>query len=332
LVQAGWKASLQTAQDDVKINQVNAPSVSPTSTAYVVYPQGSLTSNDWFLPQVGAVWDFNSNAQAYFNVQKNMRQFIPYGAGSNFFGFSPFSLGTQAAFNLFKSTVKPETSWTYEAGVRGHMSVDTPVLTGIEGQANFYHVDFANRLLNVAPYNFINPAPSILVNVGGVTTNGVDLATTFVFGSHFRLYNAVSYNKSTYDSDYSSGVTNGVPTVVATGGKWVPLTPDWTNKTILSTRWGGFEAQINGDYMGRRYVTYLNDLQVPSVFMTGLEASYSFDTTGAKWLRGAKLSLNVTNLGDVKGVSTAVVTSVSGGYQAYPIAPRMFFVTMQATF
>jgi hypothetical protein len=27
-----------------------------------------------------------------------------------------------------------------------------------------------------------------------------------------------------------------------------------------------------------------------------------------------------------------VVTSTSGGYQAYPIAPRMGFVTLQATF
>ena len=29
-------------------------------------------------------------------------------------------------------------------------------------------------------------------------------------------------------------------------------------------------------------------------------------------------------------MSTAVVTSASGGYQAYPIAPRRVFVTLQA--
>ena len=327
LLQAGWKASLQTAEDNVRIQQVNLPTANPPT----LYPQGTLTSNDWFLPQVGAVWDMNANSQLFFNAQKNMRQFIPYGAGSNFFGFSPFSLGTQAAFELFKSTVHPETSWTYEAGVRGHVSVDTGFLTGIEGQANVYHVNFANRLLNVAPYNFINPAPAILVNVGGVTTNGVDVAATLKFGPHFQVYDAISYNRSTYDSNYSSGISNGVATVVATGGKWVPLTPDLTNKMIVSTTWGPFEAQVNGDYVGRRYVTYLNDLQVPGTLISGLEASYRFDMTNS-WLKTAKVSLNVTNLGNQKGISTAVVTSASGGYQGFPIAPTMGFVTLAATF
>jgi hypothetical protein len=164
-----------------------------------------------------------------------------------------------------------------------------------------------------------------------VTTNGVDIAGALRFGPHFSLYDAISYNKSTYDSSYSSGTSNGQPLIVATAGKWVPLTPDWTDKLIASTTWGAFEAQVNGDYVGRRYVTYLNDLQVPSTFLTGLEASYRFDMTHS-WMRTAKISVNVTNIGEVKGVSTAVVTSASGGYQGYPIAPTMGFVTLAATF
>ena len=327
LLQAGFKASLQTADGKFPIEQENLPTVAVP----VHYPQGSLTSNNGFLPQVGAVWDATSHEQVFFNVQQNMRQFIPYGAGSNFFGFSPWSLGTQAAFNLFKSTVHPETSWTYEVGARTHRPLELGPVTGFDGQASFYHVDFSNRLLNIAPYSFINPAPAILANVGGVATNGVDLAGTLHVGPHFEAYDAVSYNKSTYDSNYFSGVTNGVPTTVATAGKWVPLTPDWMNKFILSTRWGPFEAQLNGDYVGRRYVTYLNDLSVPATFQMGLEASWRIPVTPSV-LRSAKLSVNVTNLTDTKGVSTAVVTSASGGYQAYPIAPTMGFVTLEATF
>jgi iron complex outermembrane receptor protein len=34
----------------------------------------------------------------------------------------------------------------------------------------------------------------------------------------------------------------------------------------------------------------------------------------------------------VKGVSTAVVTGNSGGYQAFPIPPRMFFLTLSGDF
>jgi outer membrane receptor protein involved in Fe transport len=328
LLQAGFKSSLQTAKDDVRIQQKNLPTANPP----VNYPTGSLTSNDWFLPQVGAVWDATPNEQMFVNVQKNMRQFIPYGAGSNFFGFSAWSLGTQAAFDLFKSTVHPETSWTYEFGARTHRAVDGGFITAFDGQASVYHTDFANRLLNVAPFNFINPAPAILVNVGGVKTTGVDVAGTVHFGPHLSIYDALSYNKSTYDSSYSSGIVAGQAVVVATKDKQVPLTPDWLNKFIVSTNFGPFEAQLSGDYIGRRYVTYLNDLSVPSTFMMGLEASYRFAMPTASWMKTAKLSANVTNLGDIKGVSTAVVTSTSGGYQAFPVAPRMFFVTMAATF
>ena len=328
LLQAGFKSSLQTARDEVRIQQVNLPTANPPT----LYPTGSITSNDWFLPQVGGTWEASSSSQLFFNVQKNMRQFIPYGAGGNFYGTSPFGLGTQAAFDLFKSTVHPETSWTYEVGARTHVALNNGVLTMIEGQANYYHVDFANRLFNVAPFNFINPAPSIIVNVGGVKTDGVDFAATLHFGPHFQVYDAVSYNKSTYDSNYSSGIVNGVAQIVPTGGKSVPLSPDWTNKLIASTNWGPFEAQLTGDYVGRRYVTYLNDLSVPGTFLTGLSASYRFDTTGVSWLKGAKVSANVTNLGDVKGISTAVVTGATGGYQGFPIPPRMFFVTLAGRF
>jgi iron complex outermembrane receptor protein len=107
-----------------------------------------------------------------------------------------------------------------------------------------------------------------------VTTNGVDVAAPLNFGPNFHIYDAVSYNKSTYVSDYQSGTTvvNAVTTSVTpvTGGKWVPPTPDWLNKTISSVNFGAFEGQFIGDYIGRCYVTYLNDLSVKSTFMLGL--------------------------------------------------------------
>jgi hypothetical protein len=334
LLQAGFKSSLQTAASKVPIEQKNLP----TAAVPVYYPQGSLTSNGWFLPQFGAVWDATAHEQLFVNIQNNLRQFIPYIAGGNFYGVPPWSLGTQAAFELFKQTVHPETSWTYELGARTQRPVDFGPLTAIDGQANVYHVDFYNRLLNIAPYNFINPAPAIDVNVGGVTTNGVDVAATLHFGPHFQIYDALSYNKSTYNSNYDSGTTvvGGVtvPAVVRTAGKWVPETPDWLNKFIVSTQFGPFEAQLNGDYVGRRYATYTNDLYVKPTFLMGLEASYQFTVPTGLWVQTAKLSANVTNLADTKGVSTLVVAgaTAASGYQAYPIAPRMWFVTLEASF
>lgn len=332
LVQAGFKSSLQDATGKFPVNQKNLPTVAVP----VQFPTGSIESNKWFLPQAGLLWDATENDQVFVNVQQNMRQFIPYGAGSGFYGFSAWSLGTQAAFELFKKTVKPETSWTYEAGLRSRREVAWGPITGIEGQINAYNVKFSNRLLNIAPFNFINPAPAILANVGGVTTKGVDLAGTIKFGPRFQIYNAVSFNESKYDSDYQSGTTlvNGVstPVTVATGGKFVPLTPRWMNKTIARVNLDKFDAQISGDYIGKRPVTYLNDLSVKAMMLVDLQAGYSFDIADGGMLKGLRLTANVTNLFDKKGVSTAGVTSNSGGYVAFPQPPRMGFVTVSAEF
>ena len=332
LLQAGFKASLQTATGIVDIQQKNLPTANPPT----LYPSGTITSNNGFLPQGGAVWDVTSHEQVFANIQKNLRQFIPYGAGSNFYGSSPWSLGSQAAFNLFKATVKPETSVTYEGGVRTNRQVNFGPLTSIQGQISYYHVDFSNRLFNIAAFNFINPGASILVNVGGVTTNGADLAATLNFGPHFHVYDGVSYNQSKYDNNYNTAgaITNGVAaqTVVPIAGKHVPLEPDWLNKTILSTNFGPFEAQINADYIGDRYVTYLNDLSVKSTFVVNLEASYRIAAPTIPVVKSILLSFNVTNINNDHGVSTAVVTGASGGYQAFPLAPRMFFGTLAAKF
>ena len=56
----------------------------------------------------------------------------------------------------------------------------------------------------------------------------------------------------------------------------------------------------------------------------------TIDRPDSEYLQRLKISANVTNLADISGVSTIVVTGSSGGYQAYPIAPRMFFVTVAA--
>ncbi len=325
LLQAGFKTTYQDAGDRVLVQQKNLP----TSTAPTLYPTGSIETTEGFLPQFGALWDVTPTEQIFANVQKNVRQFIPYGAGLSFYGSSPWSLGSEAAFNLFKSTVSPETSWTYEVGLRTNRPVSLGPLTSVQGQVNYYHVDFSNRVFNIAAFNFINPGASILVNVGGVTTDGVDLAATLNFGSHFHLYDGVSYNKSTYDSNYSTGA---VPVVVPIAGKQVPLTAKWLNKTVASMNFGPFEAQVSADYIGRRPVTYTDDLYVKSTFQLGLEASYRFDIEQAPWLKAPRVSVNVTNLNDYHGVSTAVVTGASGGYAAYPLSPRQVFITLQASF
>ena len=329
LVQAGFKASQQWATGEFIVQQPGTP-----------LPSGSIKSSKFFLPQIGAVYDLTKDDHVFFNVQENLHQLMNYGAG----GLSAWSTQSQSTFNNFKNGSDPEHAWVYEVGYRFHHDIGTQFLTGVEGQVEYYHVDFSNRLLNITSTTVAGQttlgtftAPqTALVNVGGVTTNGVDLAGTLHFGDHFSLYDAISYNDSTYDSNYCSSVgttgTCNAGKIVATSGKHVAADPKWTDKVVLSANYGAFEGQLTGDYVGRRYSTYLNDQSVGSTFVMGLEASYLLQQ--ALWdnePRSIKFSLNVTNLNNEKGWSTIGVTQ-SGNFTAYPLAPRMFFGTISATF
>lgn len=320
-LQYGVKATSQTGKGFFPINQVNAP----TNTNPIHYPEGTIKTSEAFLPQAGVVYDLTANDQLFADAQKNLRHFIVYGAGG-----SAWSLANPSAFDYFKDNVKPETSWTYEAGWRFHHSFDNSLISGFDGQVNAYHVDFQNRLLSISPTPVILSlvaGAAVLTNVGSVKTDGLDIAGTVRFGKHWSFYDAVSYNKSTYQEDYMSGTTT-----VPTAGKAVPASPEWMNKFVLSANYGQFDVQLSGDYVGERFATYTNDLSVDGYFLTGLQASYRFDLPDNSPLHAAKVSLNVTNLGDIKATSTLVVGAASGTYNTYPMPPRMVFVSVTGRF
>jgi hypothetical protein len=323
-LQAGFKSSLQWAKGKVLVQQRNLPT-NPNPT---LLPTGKIDTLEGFLPQFGAKYDLNGHEELFANVQKNLRQFINYGAA----GFSPWSLGSQAAFDLFKQTVKPETAWAYEVGVRTSRDVDAGIVSRIDGQFGYYHVDFSNRLLQISATPVILSlvsGSSILANVGSVKTDGIDVVATLQLGPRVSIYNALSYNRSVYQDNYTTGASNAL---VPTAGKLVPGVASWLDKFVIKFDAGAFSAQVLGDYVGKRYATYTNDLSVDGFFLLGLQAEYRFAEAPIAWLKDVSLRLNVTNLLDEKGTSTLVVGAASGTYNTYPIPPRMVFGTVSAGF
>lgn len=339
LVQAGFKTSAQWANGWYPV-QPRVGSLGGTTAL----PQGKINTKKWFLPAIGATYDFNGHEEIYFNVQKNMRQYQAYLAG----GGGPWFTGSQAAFDAFADEGKPETSWTYEAGLRIRRDLGGDI--GLQAQINYYHVDFSNRLLAI-PTNpggiagsGITGGTSALVNVGDVKTDGVDAAFTLRFGRTFSLYNATSYNLSKYQSDYTAtaaGIGAATDTciggflvvggVIPTCGKQLPGTPKWMNKTVASLNIDPAELQLVGDYVGRRFSTFTNDASVPSYFLLSARLGVKIPENLVP-LRKAELSLNVTNLTDKKGVSTLSIGSATNSYSAYPIAPRQWFLTFSAAY
>lgn len=339
LVQGGFKTSAQWADGRYPV-QPRVGSLGGTTAL----PEGEINTKEWFLPAIGATYDFNGHEQLYFNVQKNLRQYQAYLAG----GGGPWFTGSQAAFDAFANEGRPETSWTYEAGLRSSRTFGNGI--GLQAQVNYYHVDFSNRLLAI-PTNpggiagsGITGGTSTLVNVGSIKTDGVDAAFTLAFGNTLSLYNATSYNLSKYRNDYTStalGIGAATETciggftvvggIVPTCGKQLPGTPKWMNKTVATLNVGPFEAQVIGDYVGRRFATFSNDASVASYFLTSLRVAARVPE-GSLPLRNVELALNVTNLTDEQGVSTLSIGSATNNYSAYPIPPRQWFLTLSAAY
>ena len=318
-IQAGFKSTFQNAKQNVKVQPI--PGSFTGSTAL---PNGRIKTDTWFLPQAGLVWEANSQLQVFVNAQKNIRQFQTSAAS----GLSPFALGSQAAFDIFKTTAKPETSWTYETGLRARANFGDGV--SFDGQVSYYHVDFSNRLLSVSPTPVITAIVSgspLISNVGSVKTDGVDIAGTIRFGQHFSLYNALSYNKSKYQDNYTNGATT-----VPTAGKNVPGSPAWLDKFIVTGSYGIFEAQLIGDYLGKRYATFTNDLSVPSYMTLSGRLAATIPVAEGNMLHEVTVSVNVTNLTNKRAYSTLSIGAASGTYNAFPLAPRAVFGTVNVKF
>ena len=311
---AGFKSTFQRATQAVPVQPIPG-----SFTGSRELPQGHLNTTQAFLPEIGALWDVTPHEQLFANAQKNVRQFQTSAAA----GLSPFALGSQTLFDFFTSTTKPETSWTYEAGIRSHHELSFGPLTGFDAQASYYHVDFSNRLLAISPTTMITAIVSgatILQNVGSVKTDGADVAGTLRFGRGFSLYDAVSYNNSRYQDNYQTGTAT-----VLTAGKKVPGSPDWLTKTVATATAGPVEVQLVGDYLGRRYATFTNDLSVPGYFTLSGRVAVNIPLGEGMVVRTASLSLNVTNVTNKQAASSLAIGAASGTYNFFPIAPRQYF-------
>uniref|UniRef100_UPI0035CAF42E TonB-dependent receptor n=1 Tax=uncultured Sphingomonas sp. TaxID=158754 RepID=UPI0035CAF42E len=322
-LQAGFKSTFQWATQAVPVQPIAG-----SFTGSTALPVGSISTTTAFLPQAGLLWDVTAHDHIFVNAQKNVRQFQTSAAT----GLSPFALGSQDLFEQFKRGVKPESSWTYEIGARTQRSLNLGPITAFEGQVSYYHVDFSNRLLALSPTTVITSIVSgaaVIANVGAVKTDGVDVAGTLHFGSNFSIYNALSYNNSRFEDNYQVGVP---ATTVLTAGNKVPGSPTWLNKTVVSANYDVFDVQLIGDYMGRRFATYTNDLSVPAYFTLAGRIGFTLPLPEGGFGKKFGIALNVTNITNKHAASTLSVGAASGTYNAFPLAPRQVFGTISVGF
>ncbi|MFY9854769.1 MAG: TonB-dependent receptor [Terracidiphilus sp.] len=289
---AGFKTAETTTDGELSTTFLSNPPIMADPTlqgglGYYAgkYAQGQLTSGKPILPQFGANYKFDKSSEIFGDVAYNVRAYQPGGYG---YGASPWN-ATQASYNYAVATLKPETSWTEEAGYRlnTHQAA---------AQVSLFHVNFQNRLLAFAQGSGIAGYASILGNAGGVTTNGADAAITINLGPDVSLYNGGTWSKSTYDDNvnyYSTACANDTCTYY-TKGKVNVDSPEGMYKTALDWHKRGAFAHIGADYMSTRYFTYSNDGSVGGRFQTEAGVGYKREELGA--FKDLKLQINATNL------------------------------------
>ncbi|WP_420238101.1 TonB-dependent receptor [Telmatobacter bradus] len=289
------------------------------------FAQGSLTAGKPFLPQFGADYKLDKHSDLFADAAYNVRT---YQAGGKGFGNAPWGT-TQAHFDALKKTIKPETSWTEEAGYR---------LTNkhVGAQMSYFHVNYFDRLVSFGQGCEGCGVASTLGNAGSVTTNGVDGAVTLELGPLFTLYNSVTWNRSTYDDNVNYTDSNGNAADYATAGKVNVDTPEFLYKSSLEVHKSGAFARLGDDFMSKRYYTYLNDNSVPNRFLTEFGAGYKRASLGA--FSDVKIQFNVANLMNSQywasiGTNNFPYSDASGTDNTLQVgAPRAFSGMLSVSF
>ncbi|NDB17222.1 MAG: TonB-dependent receptor, partial [Gammaproteobacteria bacterium] len=312
-------ADTYSVSDALKVNfGFKSMKVENTATT-IVGPakSGTIDASEGFLPQIGFAYALAEGSELFGQYARNARAFV----SANTAG--PFST-TAAGFAAIKDSLQPETSSTFELGWRFRSE-------SLEGSLTAYHVGFDDRLLAIQQGPGIVGNPSVLANVGGVTTNGVEAALNFKLGNHLSLFASAAWNDSTFDDDY---VTNGVR--VGVSGKTVPDAPKVMFRGEVAYDDGNFFAKADVNYVGERYYTFLNQGSVDAY--TLLNASVGYRLTNLGFVKDLTVQASVTNATDELYISTVgsngfVNADPNGTTQTLLVgAPQQYFVSLKARF
>ncbi len=274
---------------------------------------GTITSEDNFLPQIGFTYELGSDSEIFGGYTENMRAHT----------LAPAASQTQSGFDFIKANTDPESSKTTEIGWRYRNGP-------FQGVAAAYYVKFDDRLLGLSSGAGIIGNPSVIKNVGSVTTQGLELAGSYEFSDEWTLFGSYAYNDSKYDNDV---VDATLPAPILTSGKTVVNAPEHLLKADLGYDDGAFFGKLSLAYTGSRYFSYVNNAEVDGYTLADLTAGYRF--SGNDMLEGLELQLNITNLTDEEYVSTIGTNGFNANADNQTLmvgSPRQFFATVRKSF
>ena len=305
-ISGGFKAVNVDMTVDTNINNFGVPVTGANNDL-----NGKISSKDTFLPQVGFTYALG-DGEVFGGYTENMRAHT----------LAPAASQTQSGFDFIKANTSPESSKTTEVGYRYRNGA-------FQGVAAAYYVKFDDRQIGLSSGAGIIGNPSVIKNVGSVTTQGLELAGTYDLTDEWTLFGSYAYNDSKYDNDV---VDATLVTPILTGGKTVVNAPKHLLKADLGYDNGSLYGKLSVAYTGSRYFSYDNLAQVDG--FTLVDFTMGMRTVGGP-LDGTDVQLNVTNLTDEHYVSTIGTNGFGTGSDGQTLmvgSPRQIFATIRKSF
>jgi iron complex outermembrane receptor protein len=231
---------------------------------------------DDVLPQFGVRYRLTSDDQIYASVAKNMKA-----PGNFIYSATNGNIAVTNGVVRVIDDVKPETSYSFDAGLRHQTSV-------WNGTFGIYATDFRDRMATA-----FNPLTliSATTNVGKVKNYGFEIEAGNNPINGFSVYGSFGYNKSEIKADV---VGNAAGYLLPTTGKQFPLTPKLKAGLSVQYENGPAWARLTAKATGKQQATLTNDEQVPGYTLLGFDAGYTLDDFG--WMKRPKFTFNISNL------------------------------------
>jgi iron complex outermembrane receptor protein len=257
------------------------------------------TSYNAFSPRFGILFEPEENVQVFAN----------YSRSAEFPGFGEvFQVTGTPPVNQLVTTLRPQTAWTAEVGMRG--------TAGIVGwDLSVYRATLRNEMLQ---FN-VNPAmgiPAATFNADRTLHQGIEAGLDIAATAWLRLRQVYTYSDFRFRGDAQFG-DNRLPVVprhvyraeLRIGGESLHITPN-------------FEWVPQG-----AFADYRNTVQAPGYTLIGLSA-------GAQLFDGVDAFLDMRNLAGENGIGdiSAVITATAASAIYQPVERRAVFAGLRTRF
>lgn len=279
-------------------------------TVFPDFVFGNVTTPSVTGDQKGSNKKPSYNASLLWQASDDISVFVRAASGFRVGGVNTATSLAQQAGVVFPGEYKPDSLWSYEAGVKGYLAN-----RAIYFDLTAYRVDWKNQQLSASAAG----AFAYTINAGSTRSNGIEFNTTVRPVAGLSVSGSVTYVDSKLKEDLPADVV--AAGTIGSAGDRVPLSPRWSAsasaeyETPLNASLDGYVAG-SMNYKGSSYSTFNRATQFDTFLPSYTLFSARLGVRGEGWEAG----IYGENLTD-KAPYLGVVPSLDG-VRVFTVRPR----------